>query len=60
MLKPAPPPSMKEILFTFIENLPVLIEFEKAKATLLREKFTALTRAGFTEDQALKIVIEGN
>lgn len=51
---------MKEILFTFIENLPVLIEFEKAKATLLREKFTALTRAGFTEDQALKIVIEGN
>ena len=56
---PTTPPSLKEILFNFLENTPTLIQFEIAKAKITRQKFNALVKEGFSEDQALKIVIEG-
>lgn len=37
------------------ENLPAHIEFEQLRARVIREKFSALVKNGFTETQALEL-----
>jgi hypothetical protein len=44
-----------QVLRRYRENMPALMEFQRLKAQLTREKFNALVRAGFTEEQALKL-----
>lgn len=37
------------------DNLPALLEFHRLQAKIAREKFLALIKEGFTEEQALKL-----
>ena len=40
---------------TMKENMPALIEIEQLRAGLLRQKYIALVRSGFTDVQALEL-----
>jgi hypothetical protein len=42
-----------------IEILPQMIEVEKVKAKMLKARYDALVKAGFSESQALTIVSTG-
>lgn len=40
-------------------EMPAIIEGEKTRAAILWARFTELQAAGFTEDQAMTLLIEG-
>lgn len=40
-------------------EMPAIVEGEKTRAAILYARFTELQAAGFTEDQALTLLIEG-
>ena len=50
-----PAPNLKTVLFDYINNTAITIQFEIAKAKITRAKFNALVRKGFTEKQALRL-----
>lgn len=37
------------------DNLPAMLELQRLQAKMMREKFLALIKEGFTEEQALKL-----
>jgi hypothetical protein len=40
---------------TVRENLPAMLEMSRLQARLMREKYIALIKEGFTEEQALRL-----
>lgn len=58
MTQPTKALTSKEALFKYLEDAPVLIQFEVAKAKITRMKFVALVGQGFSEEQALRLCQE--
>lgn len=50
---------MEQGIETLKAMIPMAIEDYAVAARLKREKFIALTREGFTEDQAMQIIVAG-
>lgn len=58
MTQPTKTPTLKEALFKYLEDAPVLVQFEIAKARITRQKYLALIGQGFNEEQALRLCQE--
>ena len=50
------PPNLGEIMLGFLRAINETDEFFDEVATMMRKLYDALIRAGFTEDQAVRIV----